>query len=89
MVVPGWMDRWLALTDSIFTELRDNACKHLIIDVRDNGGGDDQMWMQGIMPYIAKKKWQRMLHFAGRVRDIDEAYPGRVGESAFLNFGRS
>ena len=83
---PNGMDRWLAFTDSIFTELRDNRSKYLIIDVRENGGGDDQMWMQGIMPYIAKKKWKRMLHFLGRVREIDQAYPGRLGELAIFDY---
>jgi len=83
---PEGTDKWYAFSDSLFSELRDNGSKYLIIDIRDNGGGDDQMWIQGIMAYIAKKKWQRMLHFLGRVREIDGAYPGRLGESAIFDF---
>lgn len=79
-------EQWLAFTDSLFAELRKNDSNYLIIDVRDNGGGDDQFWINGIMPYIAKKEWQRMLHFLGRVRDIDQTYPDRLGEVAIFDF---
>lgn len=83
---PQGMDQWYAYTDSIFAELRAKDSKCLIIDIRFNGGGDDQMWINGIMPYIANKKWQRMSNFLGRVRDIDEAYPGRLGEVAIFEY---
>jgi len=84
--LPDGTDEWFALTDSIFSELMDKGSNYLIIDIRDNGGGDDQMWIKGIMPYIAKKKWQRMTHFLGRVREIDETYPGRLGEVAIFDY---
>ena len=79
-------EQFNALTDSIFNVLRTKKSKHLIIDVRKNGGGDDMMWIEGILPYIAKKKWQRMTHFLGRVREIDQAYPGRLGEVAIFDY---
>ena len=79
-------DQFNALTDSIFSMLREKKSKHLIIDVRRNGGGDDTMWIEGILPYIANKKWKRMTHFLGRVREIDQAYPGRLGEVAIFDY---
>jgi C-terminal processing protease CtpA/Prc len=38
------------------------------------------------MPYIADKEWQRMANFLGRVRETDDAFPGRVGEVAVFDF---
>lgn len=84
--VPGEYEKWFEFTDSVFKEIRDKDSKYLIIDIRENGGGDDQLWIEGFMPYIAKKKWQRMTHFLGRVRKIDESYPGRLGEIAIFDY---
>ncbi len=84
--LPDGTDEWFVFTDSVFEELRNKGSKYLIIDIRKNGGGDDQLWIEGIMPYIAKEKWQRMTHFLGRVREIDEAYPGRLGEVAIFDY---
>jgi C-terminal processing protease CtpA/Prc len=44
--------------DSTFTSLRKNNIKHLIIDLRENGGGDDEYWMDGILKYIAHKPYR-------------------------------
>jgi len=79
-------DEWFPYTDSIFTTVIDTNVKHLVIDLRQNTGGFDDSWIHGIMPYIAKKKWQRMLHFLGRVRPTDGAFPGRVGEVAIFDY---
>ena len=80
------LDEWLPYADSIFTTVIDTNVKHLVIDLRQNTGGYDDSWIHGIMPYIAKKKWQRMLHFLGRVRPTDGAFPGRVGEVAIFDY---
>ena len=39
--------------DSAFMSLKKNKIRHLIIDIRENGGGDDEFWMKGILKYIA------------------------------------
>lgn len=44
--------------DSIFLSLKQNKIKHLIIDIRENGGGDDEFWMNGILKYIANKPYR-------------------------------
>ena len=84
--LPYGYDEFYAFTQSAFAKLNKSGSKHLIIDIRKNGGGDDTMWIEGILPYIAKKPWQRMLHFLGRVRETDGAFPGRVGEVAIFDF---
>lgn len=42
-----------------FKTLKEKEIEHLIIDIRENGGGDDEYWMDGILKYIANKpyKW--------------------------------
>lgn len=31
--------------------------KHIIIDIRGNGGGSDTLWMEGFQPLLAGKEW--------------------------------
>ncbi len=75
-----------ALTDSMFSTLRDKGSKYLIIDIRENGGGFTDLWIEGIFSHTAKKKWQSMSHFIGRVNETDEDFPGRIGEVAIYDF---
>lgn len=55
-----WPDKqqFLAFTRDAFTRIRDARVKTLIIDVSANGGGDDDLWKEGILPYIATKPWR-------------------------------
>ena len=84
--LPEGTEKLNALTDSLFSVLRDKGSKYLIIDIRENGGGFDELWIDGIISYTAKKKVQRMSHYIGRVRETDEVFPGRVGEVAIYDF---
>jgi len=43
---------------SAFTKIKKQNLTHLIIDIRKNGGGDDNIWKKGIIPYIADKPWK-------------------------------
>jgi C-terminal processing protease CtpA/Prc len=43
---------------STFTEIKNKNVNHLIIDIRKNGGGDDNIWIKGIFAYIADKQWK-------------------------------
>jgi hypothetical protein len=51
----SWPDKaqFQRFTRDAFSKIRDDRVRRLIIDVRDNGGGDDDFWMHGILPYIA------------------------------------
>lgn len=55
-----WPDKqaYFEFTKRAFTRLRDAGVRTLIIDVRDNGGGDDDMWMRGILQYVADKPYR-------------------------------
>ncbi len=56
----GWDDKkaYYDFMDSTFMSLKQNNIKHLIIDIRENGGGDDEFWMKGILKYIADKPYR-------------------------------
>ena len=56
----GWDDKkaYYGFMDSVFMNLSQNKIKHLIIDIRENGGGDDEFWMKGILKYIANKPYR-------------------------------
>ena len=43
---------------SAFTKIKKHNLTHLMIDIRKNGGGDDNIWKKGILPYIADKAWK-------------------------------
>lgn len=56
----SWPDkqRFYAFTQQAFREIKDKGITTLIVDVRRNGGGDDDMWMQGILRYVADKPYR-------------------------------
>lgn len=56
----AWKDkqRFFDFTHSVFQQIHDEHVTTLIIDVRYNGGGDDDMWMKGILAYIANQRYQ-------------------------------
>lgn len=70
--MPNELEKWFEFSKSFFKEIRNNDSKYLIIDLRQNTGGYDDMWIEGIMPYIATKKWQRMDNFLGRIIPFNE-----------------
>lgn len=41
-----------------FAQIQQSDIQHVIIDIRENGGGDDGIWIDGILPYIADKAWR-------------------------------
>ena len=55
-----WPDKKLfyAFTEKMFGKLRDDKASTLLIDIRDNTGGDDDMWKEGLLRYIADKPYQ-------------------------------
>jgi hypothetical protein len=56
----AWPDKnqLLAFSENAFRRIRDAGVRTLIIDVRDNGGGNDDQWIDGVLPYIADKPYR-------------------------------
>ena len=48
----------VAFLHDAFAKIQQNNIQHVIIDIRENGGGDDAIWIDGILPYIADKTWR-------------------------------
>ncbi|MGD9584825.1 MAG: S41 family peptidase [Lysobacterales bacterium] len=78
----AWPDKagFREFTRKSFEQLRDSRVPTLIIDIRNNGGGDDDLWIEGIMPYIATRPYRTGSSY--RVRIIEgRAAPGeKVGD---------
>lgn len=51
----SWEDEaaFFDFTANAFRRIREAGAETLVIDLRDNGGGDDAYWKKGVMPYIA------------------------------------
>jgi hypothetical protein len=71
-------ERFLALTRMAFARMRQESVSTLLIDTSDNGGGDDDMWLEGLMPYIATHPYRTGSTYAKRVIEP----PPSSGETA-------
>lgn len=71
----GWPDkpRVLAFTRDCFARLRAAGTTRLLIDVSANGGGDDDLWYDGVMPYVATRPWRNGSTYLKRVVADDPA----------------
>ena len=58
---------FLDFTRDAFRRMREAGVRRLVIDVRDNGGGDDAMWIEGILPYIATQPYRWASTYRKRV----------------------
>lgn len=77
-----WPDKKLfhAFTEKVFTQLREAKASTLIIDIRDNGGGDDDMWKEGILRYIANKPYQHCSTYLKMVIEGRQSGTEKVGD---------
>jgi hypothetical protein len=78
----AWGDKaqFLAFTRDAFEKLRAAGTKNLVIDVRANGGGNDEMWIEGLLPYFATRPYRWASHFRKRVVVADPAKHEAVGD---------
>jgi len=78
----AWPDkqRFYDFAERAFTSLRDAGAQTLLIDVRENGGGDDDMWKTGILRYVADKPYRNGSSYVKKVLE-GRAGPGeKVGD---------
>lgn len=73
-------DEVLAFTKAAFESLHDRKIRTLIIDLRDNGGGNDDQWIEGVMPYVAMQRWRTASTYRKRVVVADPAKREKAGE---------
>lgn len=65
----SWPDkpRFVAFTHDCFAAMRAAKTTRLLIDVSANGGGDDDMWIDGIVPYVMTRPWRTGSTYLKRV----------------------
>ena len=59
---------FLAFTRDAFARIRAQGVTSLVIDVSKNGGGDDAVWLDGLMPYLATQPYRTGSTFRGLTR---------------------
>lgn len=69
-----------AFTKAVFTTIRDAKVTTLIIDIRENTGGDDDMWKTGILPYIADKPFRNASSYVKKVIAGRQSGAEQVGD---------
>jgi hypothetical protein len=52
-------DRYFRFTHDCFARIKAAGTRQLVIDVSANGGGDDDMWKDGILRYIATRPYKQ------------------------------
>ncbi|UVW29408.1 S41 family peptidase [Massilia sp. H6] len=67
---------FMAFTHDAFTKIRNAGVTSLVIDISNNGGGDDAMWLDGLMPYLATTPYRT----GSTYRAMSRARPGVQGE---------
>jgi C-terminal processing protease CtpA/Prc len=67
-------------TRRAFEQMQAAGIRTLLIDVRDNGGGDDSMWLEGILPHIANRPYRWASRYTKKVVRPDSAKGERLGD---------
>jgi hypothetical protein len=73
-------DAFLAFARRAFQQMRASGTRTLVIDVRQNGGGDDALWLQGLLPYIADRPYRWASRYTKKVIRDDPAKHERLGQ---------
>lgn len=78
----SWPDKKLfyAFTEQVFAALRASKASALVIDIRDNTGGDDDMWKEGLLRYIADKPYQHASSYRKMVIEGRSSATEKVGD---------
>jgi hypothetical protein len=78
----SWPDReqFFEFTRYAFAKIRETGVQTLLIDVRDNGGGDDDMWIRGILPYVATKPYRWASSYRKRIVEAHRDEGEKTGE---------
>lgn len=65
----SWPDkaRYFAFTHDCFAKIAAAGASRLVIDIRHNGGGDDDMWIEGLLRYIADRPYKQGSRYIERI----------------------
>ncbi len=82
------LDAFYEFTRRSFEQMKAAGTQTLIIDVRNNGGGDDAMWLEGMLPYLADKPYRWASRYIKKVVKADPAKNERLGDVVEGNIDR-
>ncbi len=84
-----WRDKpkFYEFTRAAFERMRDAGTRTLIIDIRANPGGDDDVWYEGIMPYIATKPYRNGSTYVLKIIEGRAKEGQKVGRCRARNAG--
>lgn len=65
----GWDEpkKYFDFMAEAFQQLNTNQVEHLLIDISENTGGDDEYWMAGILRYIAQKPYKQGSDYSAKI----------------------
>ncbi len=77
-----WPDKaaFLTFTQQAFATLKEKNTHTLIIDIRKNGGGDDDLWKDGVMPYLASKPYRHGSNYQLKIIEGRQREGQKVGD---------
>lgn len=77
-----WRDKqaFYAFAKDAFTKIRDAKVTTLIIDVRENTGGDEDMWKTGLLAYLADKPYRNASSYVKKVIAGRQGGTEKVGD---------
>lgn len=67
-------------TRDVFARMQAAGTQTLVIDIRGNSGGDDDMWIEGIMPYIASKPFRNGSDYVLKIIEGRQKEGQKVGD---------
>ena len=78
----SWPDpeAFFAFARRSFQRMRAAGTHTLLIDVRQNGGGNDAMWLKGLLPYIADRPYRWASRYTKRVLKDNPERRERAGQ---------
>jgi hypothetical protein len=74
---PEQRDALASVAQTAFTAFKEQKARAVIIDVRENGGGDDPLWQQSLMEFITDKPYAQLSRYVARITK-ENADPGDV-----------
>lgn len=72
--------QFLAFTEAAFERIRREGIQKLVIDISANGGGDDALWLDGLMPYLATGRYRTGSDTVKRVLKANPERGEQVGQ---------
>lgn len=77
-----WPDHkaFYTFTKQAFAKIEAAKIQHLMIDIRENTGGDDIMWKEGVLPYLADKSFRNGSTYRKRVLAGRQSGNEKVGD---------